>query len=329
MELSERKRAIIEAIVNSYIETGEPVGSKVLCTILGTSLSSATLRNEMSELCEMGYLNQPHTSAGRIPTNKAYRLHVRYMVRPKEPPQKIRVAIDDMLQEASKDPVHLSNLAIQFLANFTGLPTLLANVGCERSYVRRVEVLPMSKRMALVLLVTSDGVTKNRFCRLSEDITPEMIARFNRIVSEHIVGCTLVDLSSARLQNLTASAGEFAMPLSALFSAVFDMRDEIIDTNISFGGNAYGLAEMQSELLPFITDINGKVDIVFGDTTGIDALKPSNVVVARYKMGGSEIGRIGVIGPIRMAYRQMLPSMQYFAEKLSQILEQTRMDMEE
>lgn len=329
MELNARKQAIVEAIVNSYIETGEPVGSKALCTMLGTSLSSATLRNEMSELCEMGYLKQPHTSAGRIPTNKAYRLYIKTMLKPKEPPQKIRAAIDDMLIEAAKDPVHISGLAVQFLANFTGLPTLLATVGCESSYVRRVEMLPMGRRMALVLLVSSDGVAKNRFCRLSEDITPAMIARFDRIVSEQVIGCALADLSSARLQNLTASAGEFSMALLPLLSAVFAMADEIANANIAFGGNAYGLAERRSELLPFITDISGKVDIVFGDATGIDALKPSNMVVARYNMGSSEIGRIGVIGPTRMAYRQMLPSVQYFAERLGQILEQTRMDMEE
>lgn len=329
MELNARKQAILEAIVNSYIETGEPVGSKALCTILGTSLSSATLRNEMSELCEMGYLKQPHTSAGRIPTNKAYRLYIKTMLKPKEPPQNIRAAIDDMLMEAAKDPVHISGLAVQFLANFTGLPTLLATVGCESSYVRRVEMLPMGRRMALVLLVSSDGVAKNRFCRLSEDITPAMIARFDRIVSEQVIGCALADFSSARLQNLTASAGEFAMVLLPLLSAVFAMADEIANANISFGGNAYALAERRSELLPLIADISGKVDIVFGDTTGIDALKPSNMVVARYNMGSSEIGRIGVIGPTRMAYRQMLPSVQYFAEKLGQILEQTRMDMEE
>lgn len=329
MELSARKQAILEAIINSYIETGEPISSKALCTVLGTSLSSATLRNEMSELCEMGYLKQPHTSAGRIPTNKAYRLYIKTMLQPKEPPQKIRTAIDDMLFEAAKDPVHISSLAAQFLASFTGLPTLLATVGCEDSYVRRVEILPMGRRTVLVLLISSDGVAKSRFCRIAEDVTPRLIARFDRIVADKVIGRAFSDFSAALLQNLTVSAEGFAMALMPLLSAVFAMADEIANANISFGGNAYGLFEKQNELMPFLTDISGKVDVVFGDTTGIDALKPSNVVVARYNMGNSEIGRIGVIGPTRMAYRQMLPSIQYFAEQLGKILEQTMIDMEE
>ncbi len=329
MELSARKQAILEAIINSYIETGEPIGSKALCAVLGTSLSSATLRNEMSELCELGYLKQPHTSAGRIPTNKAYRLYIKTMLKPREPSQKIRAAIDDMLFEAAKDPVHISSLAAQFLANFTGMPTLLATVGCEGSYVRRVEVLPMGRRTVLVLLVSSDGVAKSRFCRISEDITPAMVSRFDRIVSAMVIGHPLLEFSSALLQNLTVPAGEFALSLMPLFSALFDMADEIANANISFGGDAYSLADKQNALMPFITDISGKVDVVFGDSTGIDELKPSNVVVARYSMGNSEIGRIGVIGPTRMAYQQMLPSIQYFADRLGTILEQTMIDMEE
>lgn len=329
MELSARKQAILEAIINSYIETGEPIGSKALCTMLGTSLSSATLRNEMSELCEMGYLTQPHTSAGRIPTNEAYKLYIKTMLKPKEPPQRVRATIDDMLLEAAKDPVHISSLAAQFLANFTGLPTLLATVGCESSYVRRVEVLPMGRRTVLVLLVSSDGVAKSRFCRINEDVTPSLIARFDRIVSDKVVGRAFTDFSDSFLQSLAVSAGEKAMALSPLLSSIFAMVDEIANANISFGGNAYGLSENQNKLMPFIADISGKVDIVFGDATGIDELKPSNVVVARYHVGNNEIGRIGVIGPTRMAYRQMLPSVQYFAEKLGQILEQTMIDMEE
>ena len=329
MELSARKQAILEAVINSYIENGEPVGSKALCTVLGTSLSSATLRNEMSELCELGYLKQPHTSAGRIPTNKAYRLYIKTMLKPKEPAPKIRAAIDDMLFEAARDPVHISGLAAQLLSNFTGLPTLLATVGCENSYIRRVEVLPLSRRTALVLLVSSDGIAKSRFCRVSEDITPAMIARFDRVICDKIVGHLLCELSSALLQNLTVLLGEYALALMPLLSAVFDMADEIANANITFGGDAYGLTDKQNVLMPFLTDISGKVDIVFGDTTGIDELKPSNVVVARYSMGNNEIGRIGVIGPTRMAYRQMLPSIQYFADRLGTILEQTIIDMEE
>lgn len=329
MELSARKQAILEAVINSYIETGEPIGSKALCSVLGTSLSSATLRNEMSELCELGYLQQPHTSAGRIPTNKAYELYIKTMLKPAAPPQKIRNAIDDMLYEAAKDPVHISGLAAQFLSNFTGLTTLLATVGCESSYVRRVEVLPMSRRTLLVLLVSSDGVAKSRFCRTSEDISPALIACFDRVISAMVVGHSLSELTMVGLQSLTAPAGEFALALMPLFSAVFDMIDEIVNANISFGGDAYGLANKQNALLPFITEISGKVDVVFGDTTGIDELKPTNMVVARYSMGNNEIGRIGVIGPTRMAYRQMLPSIQYFAEQLGAILEQTIIDMEE
>lgn len=329
MELNARKQAILKAVIDHYIETGEPVGSKVLCEILGTNLSPATLRNEMSELDELGYLYQPHTSAGRIPTNEALRLYIKTMLKRSEPPVKTRKVIDDMLYEASKDPVHISSLAAQFLSDFTGLPTVLATVGCETSYIRRVEIIPMGRRAVLILLITSDGIAKSRFCRTSEDISVNMIARFDKIMASDIIGSELSSLTAATLQNVTSKAGEHILTLLPLFTAVFDMADEIANSNLEFGGNHFGLSQKQRQLLPFITDISGDIDVVFGDTTGIDELKPSNVVVARYNMGENSIGRIGVIGPARMAYRQMLPSIQYFAEKLGTILEQSMIDMEE
>jgi len=344
MELSKRKRAILSALIRSYIDTGEPIGSKALCNILNFNVSSATLRNEMSELCEMGFLEQPHTSAGRIPTNSGYKLYVDSLMDRNSITPQMRAAIDSLLTEASHDPEHMASLAGQILSDLTGLPTLLTTISNGSAYVRRVELLPMGRRTILIVLVTSDGVARSRICRNNVDLTSDLIEIFDRMVSVQVVGTELVKFSQAFLQTLVAEAGQYALALTPLMTSVFEIISDINSSGLSFKGEAtliscyenetqakaiLNLIARQNVLMDILVGVSLPVDIVFGDGTGIDELRPSNMVVARYRLGENDLGRIGVIGPTRMAYEQVIPGLEYFAKRFGVIMTQTMHDLED
>ena len=209
MELSPRKKQILAAIVKTYIETGEPVGSKALSQVLDLGLSPATLRNEMSDLCELGYLEQPHTSAGRIPTSAGYRLYIKQLMTPAQPDEETKAAIDDALESTVSDPERMVGTAGQVLADLTGLPALSATVANETAAVKRVEVIPMGRRSVLLVLITSDGAARSRLCRTDYPLSPGLLERFARLAAAEIEGAELSAFQPALLQTLVAGAGEY------------------------------------------------------------------------------------------------------------------------
>lgn len=344
MELSPRKKQILAAIVKTYIETGEPVGSKALAQVLDLGLSPATLRNEMSELSELGFLEQPHTSAGRIPTSEGYRLYIQQLMKPAQPDEQTKAVIDDALEHTVSDPERMVGTAGQVLADLTGLPALSATVADQSASIKRVEIIPMGRRSALLVLITSDGVARSRLCRTQTPLSPPALERFARLIAGEIEGVELSGFHPALLQSLAADAGEYGFALMPLLTALFHMVEEVCESKLSLKGesNLFGFSELEKEarqlidliarrdaILSILAGIHGPVEVVFGGDTPIAALRPSSLVVARYRLGGKELGRIGVIGPTRMAYEQLIPSIEYFAAKLGSLLTQAMEDLED
>lgn len=344
MELSERKRIILSVLIKNFIKTGEPVGSKSLLDLTGLNVSSATLRNEMSELCELGFLEQPHTSAGRVPTSSGYSFYFDRLMNRREVPDDLKLIIDKMLNDASKDPEHLSSVAGQLLSDLTGFPTIMATVTKSEAYVRRVEILPMSAKTILLLLITSDGLARSRICRSAFSISPEILSRFDRLVAANVIGTELSHFSPAFLQTLVAKSGDFSLFVTPLLSSVFEMVEDLQSKTVNVKGesnlmkyytNEYdarailGLFTRKELLFSILAGTGDRIEIVFGDKTGIDELKPSNIVVAKYNLGNEDIGRIGVLGPTRMAYEQLIPSVEYFADRLGVVMTQAMRDLDE
>lgn len=344
VDISERKKIILAALIKNYIKTGEPVGSKALVDIIGLNVSSATLRNEMSELCELGFLEQPHTSAGRQPTSAGYNFYFEKLMNRREVPEDLKVIIDKMLSDAAKDPEHLAAIAGQLLSDLTGFPAIMATVTKGETYVRRVEILPMGRRTVLLLLITSDGLARSRICRSAFDIMPEVLSSFDKIVSVKIIGTELGEFTPAYLQLLVSMCGDFSLFMMPLLSSVFEMVEDLQSKSISVKGesnlmkcysNEYdaravlGLLTRQELLFSLLANTSDDIEVVFGDKTGIDELKVSNIVVAKYNLGSEDIGRIGVLGPTRMAYEQLIPSIEYFADRLGQVMTQAIKDLEE
>lgn len=344
MELSDRKKAILHAVIKHFIETGEPVGSKALCNMLDFNVSSATLRNEMSDLCEIGFLEQPHTSAGRLPTNDGYSFYLNNLVGNISISPQMKNTIDNLLNEASKDPEHLTNIAGQILSDLTGLPSFLATVSNKDAYVYKIEVLPMGRNIVFLLLLTSDKIAKSMVCRCSYGVTPELLELFDRLMKQFVIGTKLENLTPALLQSVVAKAGIEAISLTPLISTVFELVEDIRLNTVDVKGemnavHCYNNDFETKEILHFLSHRDKLFDvifsdfgnnfIIFGDKTGIEELKPSNLIVSSYSIGGKEIGKVGIIGPTRMAYEQMIPSVQYFALKLGDIITNSMNDLED
>lgn len=183
MELGERKQKILAAIVDAYIQTGEPVGSKAVVEMLDHAVSSATIRNDMADLAADGYLEQPHTSAGRIPTPKRFCLYIDSLMRRQPLPEKRRREIEDMLAGAASDPERLIEAASQALAAATGCAAVTTTPDQQGSTIRRIEVMRSGNRSAALLLMTSSGVLRSRLCRFEGEVDASLLDRLAKTLN--------------------------------------------------------------------------------------------------------------------------------------------------
>ncbi len=345
MELSPRKRAILAAIVSNYITGGEPIGSKALCDMLDLHLSSATLRNEMNDLCTMGLLEQPHTSAGRVPTLRGYRVYVNDLMHPAKLSSEVRLAIDSTLQTIARTPEQMPEMACQILADLTGLPSFTATVTNESAKVKRVRLIPMGKRTVLMVVVSTDGAAKSRIVLSDCTVNEDLLSLFSNICKVCIVGHRLYELNTAYLQSIVARVGDFSLSVMPLLSNLFQLIGEMFEPQLTFRGeskllsgyrqmpDSVRLSELISQkeaILSIVSRMEAPVGVIFGDDFGhrIDTT-PSCMVVAKYKIGEKELGRIGVIGSVRLSYEQLIPSVEYFAQRLGTLMTKAFKDMED
>ncbi len=344
MDLTPRKKIILSEIVKAHITHGEPVSSKLLCEITDLGLSSATIRNEMSDLSEMGYLEQPHTSAGRVPTAAGYRMYVTGLLENNTPAEPIRKSIDRVIEKVADDPENITAAAGQALSDLTGFATVSLTIPEANAFVKRVELLPMGRRTALLVLVTSDGIARSRICRTGDSLSATALKVFDRLVAVDIVGKELNDFSGGLLQTLAVKAGSEALTLVPLLSILFEMIEAVTASQLDLKGesNLYSAYNKDGDakrimefisrrdaILSILSEIPDPVSVVFGDDCGIEELKPSSMVVAKFGGGENRVGRIGVIGPTRMAYEDIIPSISYFAKQLGRVLEQSLRDLDD
>lgn len=343
MELSPRKKAIIAELVKAHIEYGEPIGSKLLAERLENSPSSATLRNEMSELCEQGYLEQPHTSAGRIPTAKAYRLYVTEFMNKNSISEDGKQVIDDMLSQITPDPENIGLAAAQILTQLTGLPSISVANTTKEVTLKRVTLFPMGKTSAIVFVITDDGRARNRLVRTSSPLTPSLLTKFDNIANDKICGIGISKLDTAYLQGIVALSGLDALSLAPFISCAFEMAADISKSDIRLNGeaNIFSLCQGESQARRIIellserdairnifSALSDPVGVIFGDDTVYTELKPTGMIVASYG-GSEELGRLAVIGPTRMSYEKILPSIEYLSNKIGNIMTEVLKGLEE
>ncbi len=345
MELTSRKQAVLKAIVKAYIETGEPIGSKSLALLLENPPSSATLRNEMSELCELGLLKQPHTSAGRIPTSDGYKLYVNSLMLESSLSLKEKAFIDEALSSLHCEAEQIPERAAQILNNITGLPTFTCLITERLPRLKRVEFLKIGRLSVMLLLITDDGRTRSRVIRFSRNFTDELKSTFEGLVESKIKGRAVNELTLAYMQGVAAQAGLHSLELLPLFTAIFEAAAEIegsavtikdenalynVCSNEKTAKKIVSLVKSKDPIISILERIENNVGVVFGSETGFgEILKDEILIAAKFNGGNKYKGYIGIIGQNRISYEHIIPCIEYVAEGLSSSMTEAQMDMED
>ena len=333
MELSERKKQILKAVVEHYIESAEPVGSKLLAQELG--VSSATIRNEFAELCDMGYLEQPHTSAGRAPTPQGYRLYVNELMERRAVSAQEAERIDETLRSRLSDASGAVANAGQMVSSIVNYPAYSVKRGNDALTVERFELVSVDARSFITVVMTSDKNVRSQLQHTALDFDAARLSDLKHLLNTHFAGRSRAEMS-ARLMSVSEQlAPELFLVLSRTVEYTAGVLDEAGRRDVkTTGANRiltmpeYRDVDRAHELMTFLVDNKEQLPVPDGDAPvqvligpeNVDqALRDTSVVVASYDIGDGMRGLVGVVGPTRMDYATVTARLAYFAESLSRM----------
>lgn len=326
-----RKLKILQAVVDEYILTGEPVGSKAIMSHI--KASSATIRNEMAELEKQGYLEQPHTSAGRVPTYAGYRLYVDTLMEFDPLSEEEKRRLDSMLDEDAVTEEELINSASLALSQLTQCASVVASSAPRFSLISKVEVIPTGKRMYVILMITSNGKIKNKVCRLEFDLTHEQLEFFDKYMTENLTGVPIEEISEQTFENIRMAMGTYMMSLTPLLSELFSLAKEMTAQDIKLRGEKNLLTckdfnqneiidflDNRSEIARFFDESFSGLQVSFSSENDGFVIHNSSIITAPYKRGNKNAGALGLIGPMRLDYAKFIPYLEYFSERITDLL---------
>lgn len=331
--LDERKRRILAAVVDAYILTGEPVGSKAIAALPDIRVSPATIRNDMAMLEQLGYLEQPHTSAGRIPTYSGYRLYIDELMNEKALSEEEKLLLDSCLDVDVPTADALIESASKALAELTHCATVVKNVAPKFSVITKVELIPTGRRMYVLLMVTSSGNIKNKVCRLEFDLTNEQIEFFSRYMAENLQGVSIEDLDGDTIDRLVSAMGAYMVTLAPLLQGVCELAEGFKDNEIKLQGEKNLLTRQDinsDQIVRFFENKNkvvknmlddsfGDLQVLFGEDGGF-IIENSSMIVSKIKKDGKTAGSLGVIGPMRLDYAKIIPYLEYLTDRITDII---------
>lgn len=337
MELDERKKKILHAIIQNYMETGEPVGSRTISKYSDLKLSSATIRNEMSDLEEMGYIIQPHTSAGRIPSDKGYRFYVDQIVLEKD--TEVTEFKDMMGQKVDKLELVLKRMA-QMLAANTNYAAMISGPSYHKTKLKFIQLSKMEEGKLLAVIVVEGNIIKNAVIDISENLTNEQLLNLNILLNSSLNGLTIEEINLDVISKLKVDAGIHSRVVDLVLNEVAEaIRAGSEDLQIYTSGatnifkypeltegekasQLIGTLEHKEVLKEFVTEANENADgesgiqVYIGDEAPVQAMKDCSVVTANYDLGGGLRGTVGIIGPKRMDYEKVLSILQNLMKQL-------------
>lgn len=334
-ELDERKRRILQAVVAEYVAAAEPVGSQRVVEVAGLDVSSATVRNEMAALEEAGYVSQPHTSAGRVPTDRGYRYFVDELRRRHAVDPARRRAVAELLGSAS-DLEDLLLRTTHVLAQLTHLVSLVIAPGVEQARLKLIELVDLTARAVLVLLVADSGHVDKRLVELRQPLSDRSLQRARTVLNEHTYGAQLGALDGILRRLAEEAPPELRELLGAIASSFADGIEESLVDHVLVGGTASlaGERAIEREQLSRVLELleervtlarlltesatEDEPAVWIGAEHGVDGLQPTALVAQRYRLVTA--GSVGVLGPTRMDYAGVLATVQAVADQLQQSL---------
>ena len=339
MDLSDRKKRILRVIIENYIESAEPVGSKTIAESSGLDISSATIRNEMADLEAMGYLEQPHTSAGRTPSPKGYRLYVNelmddYRLSLQET-QRINQALHMKMQELDR----VIDQAGRIVSQLTQYPAFALSSGMERVTIKRFDLLMVERSAFIIVVMTDTNVVRNRLVRLPTDLSEPQLQLLNTLLNTTFTNLTLEEITPELMRVAQHAAGDSYGLISLVVSFAIEVLEELEHRKVHTAGIAhllehpeYRSLEKAQTLMSYLSEDNdpsrfpvpkdNPMSILIGPENVADALKDTSVVVASYDIGDGMRGVIGVVGPTRMDYAKITARLSYLAQGLSRLFGQ-------
>jgi heat-inducible transcriptional repressor len=335
--LDERKLKILQAIIRNYLESGEPVGSRTISKFTDLNLSSATIRNEMSDLEELGYIVQPHTSAGRIPSDKGYRLYVDMLLQDKV--QEVEDMKELLIQKADR----LENL-LQQVAKLLAVNTHYTTMVSTPQYKKKVKFIQLTEvdeNQLLAVIVFERNIVKNKIIQVTTSLNKETLLKLNIIINTFLQGLDLGEINLPVITQMKEQAGDYRNLVNDILDAIMQAVTEEEDIEIFTSGatNILRYPELSdkdkvSEILYTLEEkkaltelIQDKMDdeenrgiqVYIGDETSVEAMKECSVVTATYEIEEGVYGKVGIIGPKRMDYQKVVSTLQSLMVQLDDI----------
>ena len=345
LDLDERKLKILQAIIRNYLETGEPVGSRTISKYTDLNLSSATIRNEMADLEELGYIVQPHTSAGRIPSDKGYRLYVDQMLAEKEEKldhaaQEVKEMHQMLLEKEDKMESILKQMA-KMLAVNTNYATLVTAPQVKGNKIKFLQLSRVDVGQLLATIVVEGNVIKNNMIHVEESLDDETLLKLNILLNTNLNGLPIEDINLAMITKLKQQAGIYDGIIAEVMDAVAAVIRENDDIEIYTSGanNIFKYPELSdnqraSELIntleekQMLTELvqdsmadenNTGIQVYIGNETPVQTMKDCSVVTATYELEEGVKGTIGIIGPRRMDYDKVISTLTTLKSQLDTI----------
>ncbi|SHF00666.1 heat-inducible transcription repressor HrcA [Thermoanaerobacter uzonensis DSM 18761] len=335
MPLDDRKKKILYAVITDYIMTAEPIGSRTIAKKYNIGLSSATIRNEMADLEEMGYLEQPHTSAGRIPSDKGYRFYVDSILRSyinNDSPisyntrEEIIAEFDEIVKKYAK-----------ILANITHHTTVAKMPRLNPDRIKRIQLIPVASNKIIFLVVTDTGIVKNHLLNLCQNVDRNVFEFLNNLLNDKISGKSEKDIFEFLEQDLRQMLGEMAFIADELINTILMSLKQLQETDIYADGtshildfpeykdlskakNFFNLLENKLLLNEVLEPEVDFIDVRIGSENKFEEMKDLSVIKTTYKINGRVVGTIGIIGPTRMDYKKLISEINVMTKELSNLL---------
>lgn len=341
-ELDERKQKILHAIIQNYLETGEPVGSRTISKYADLGLSSATIRNEMSDLEEMGYIIQPHTSAGRIPSDMGYRFYVDQLMKEKE--QEVTEMKELMIQRQDKMELVLKQMAKVLAAN-TNYATMITSPQYHRTKLKFIQLSVISEDQLLAVVVAEGNVVKNKVIPISHGLDNETILKLNILLNTSLNGLTMEEINLSTIAKLKEQAGIHSEVINSVLDAVAEaiQMDDDLEVYTSGTTNIFKYPELadstkasalisafedKQQLASLMKDMKDGEDtgiqVYIGNETPGQTMKDCSVVTTTYELGEGMRGTIGIVGPKRMDYEKVVDNLKTLTNQLDLIFNKNK-----
>lgn len=340
MELTDRKRKILRALVETYIQTAEPVGSKALAEIAGLKISSATIRNELADLTSMGYLEQPHTSAGRIPSAKGYRLYVNELMEEQKLSLQETQQINNALKTKMQQLDQVIDQAGRMVSQLTNYPAFALSAGSAKLSIIRYDLIFVDDRSFITVLMTSNRQVKNKLIRTSLDVNEPQLQLLSTLLNAGFTGKTLEQINPELMRIAEHAPGNSYALISLVVSFAMEALEEMESRSFHTTGVSHLLEHPEyqdlgkaQKLLTYLSDDEQRhlsqlpipvekgqqTKILIGPENVADELKDTSVVLASYDIGEGMKGVIGVVGPTRMDYAKVMAKLSAVADGLGKL----------